>query len=199
MKRIISLLLVAAMLFSAVVLLASCDNSGDGEEETTAETNAEEKSNKVNADLKEVYNKVNEKVAFDDKVSEVLTKAEDDEEMVLLQYGMDSSVVAAVDNMCDYVITMPSDYCNTFAVFVFDRELTADEIAAIKAEVKMWYIDTRASALQMYMPEEYSKMVWASENEDLAWREYDNALALIITGEGEAKDAFEAFEAAALK
>ena len=198
MKRIISLLLVAAMLLSAAVLLASCDNgAGKGGEETAPET--EVKSNKVNADLKEVYNKVNEKVAFDDKVSEVLTKAEDEEEMVLLQYGMDPSVVAAVDNMCDYVITMPSDYCNTFAVFVFDRELTADEITAIKGEVKMWYIDTRASALQMYMPEEYSKMAWAAENEDLVWREYDNALALIITGEGEAKDAFEAFEAAALK
>ncbi len=198
MKRIISLLLVAAMLFSASVLLASCDNSaGQGGDETTLET--EVKSNKVNADLKEVYNKVNEKVPFDDKISEVLTKAEDEEEMVLLQYGMDPSVVSAIENLSDYIITMPGDYCNTFAVFVFDRELTADEITAIKGEVMLWYIETRASALQMYMPEEYSKMVWAQEHEDLVWREYDNALALIITGEGEAKDAFEAFEAAALK
>ncbi len=199
MKKIFSLLLAAAMLISAAATLDSCDGGSVDAPDTTSNHSVEEKSNKVDADLKAVYAAVNEKVPFDQKISDVIYKADDEDEMVLLQYGMDASVVAAVDNMTDYIITMPGDYCNTFAVFVFDRELTEDESTAIKAEVKMAYIESRASALQMYMPEEYAKMAWASENEDLVWREYDNALALIITGEAEATDAFEAFEAAALK
>ena len=54
-------------------------------------------------------------------------------------------------------------------------------------------------SLQMYMPEEYAIMSWAMEHQDLVWRQYDNALALIIDGDEEATTAWEAFEAAALK
>ncbi len=196
MKRIICLLLAGIMLFSVVAMLASCDGgNNDNTEETKEET--EEKSNKVNASLKDVYKAVNEKVPFDEKVSEIIYKEDDTDEMIMMQYGIVE--MEAADHLKDYVISMPSDYCNTFAVFVFDKELSADAIAEVKEAVEFNYTNSRASALQMYMPEEYAKMTWALENEDLVWREYDNALAFIITGDKEATDAFEAFEKAALK
>lgn len=195
MKRILCLLLAAIMMLS----LAACVGDGEENKETEPEETVEQKSNKVNAELKDVYAALDAEIGFEEKILEVVYMAEDEEEFALWNYGVDPEVVPAFESLTDYALTVPTDYCHTFAAFVFDRELTADEISAIKAKVKEDYLELQASSLQMYMPEEYAKMAWACENEDLIWREYDNALVMIITDDEEAKDAFEVFEKEALK
>ncbi|MBO5196466.1 MAG: hypothetical protein J6C03_05160 [Clostridia bacterium] len=195
MKRILCLLLAAIMMLS----LAACAGDGEENKETEPEETVEQKSNKVNAELKDVYAALDAEIGFEEKILEVVYMAEDEEEFALWNYGVDPEVVPAFESLTDYALTVPTDYCHTFAAFVFDRELTADEISAIKAKVKEDYLELQASSLQMYMPEEYAKMAWACENEDLIWREYDNALVMIITDDEEAKDAFEVFEKEALK
>ena len=195
MKRILCLLLAAIMMLS----LAACAGDGEENKETEPEETVEQKSNKVNAELKDVYAALDAEIGFEEKILEVVYIAEDAEEFALWKYGVDPEVVPAFESLTDYALTVPTDYCHTFAAFVFDRELTADEISAIKAKVKEDYLELQASSLQMYMPEEYAKMAWACENEDLIWREYDNALVMIITDDEEAKDAFEVFEKEALK
>ena len=194
MKRILCLLLAAIMMLS----LAACAGDGEENKETEPEETVEQKSNKVNAELKDVYAALDAEIGFEEKILEVVYMAEDEEEFALWNYGVDPEVVPAFESLTDYALTVPTDYCHTFAAFVFDRELTADEISAIKAKVKEDYLELQASSLQMYMPEEYAKMAWACENEDLIWREYDNALVMIITDDEEAKDAFEVFEKEAL-
>ena len=195
MKRILCLLLAAIMMLS----LAACAGDGEENKETEPEETVEQKSNKVNAELKDVYAALDAEIGFEEKILEVVYMAEDEEEFALWNYGVDPEVVPAFESLTAYALTVPTDYCHTFAAFVFDRELTADEISAIKAKVKEDYLELQASSLQMYMPEEYAKMAWACENEDLIWREYDNALVMIITDDEEAKDAFEVFEKEALK
>ena len=195
MKRILCLLLAAIMMLS----LAACAGDGEENKKTEPEETVEQKSNKVNAELKDVYAALDAEIGFEEKILEVVYMAEDEEEFALWNYGVDPEVVPAFESLTDYALTVPTDYCHTFAAFVFDRELTADEISAIKAKVKEDYLELQASSLQMYMPEEYAKMAWACENEDLIWREYDNALVMIITDDEEAKDAFEVFEKEALK
>lgn len=206
MKKILAILLAAMMLFSVMTVFTSCDDEADtavrNEDEDKDEdkaTEAEESvgSTSVTVDMRTVYEEVNSKVNFDEKISYMIYGDDDPDEMLMMRYGIVD--IEAADHIVDYAISMPSDYCNTFAVFVFDEELSADAIAELKDVVMYEYVEARASSLQMYMPEEYAKMSWAVENPDLIWREYDNALALLITGDGEATDAFEAFEEAALK
>lgn len=195
MKRILCLLLVAVMMLSMV----ACTDEGKDNKETQPEETVLQKSNKVEADLKAVYAALDAEIGFEENILEVVYMAEDEYEVGLWQYGVDPEVVPAFSSIKDYAITVPTDYCHTFAAFVFDRELTEEEVAAVKEKVKMDYLEPQTSALQMYMPDEYAKMAWACENEDLIWREYDNALVMIITGDEEAKDAFEVFEKEALK
>ncbi len=195
MKRILCLLLAAIMMIS----LVACTGDSDNNKETEPNETVLQKSNKVDADLKKVYAALDAEIGFEDKILEVVYMAEDEEEFALWNYGVDPDEIPAFESLVDYALTVPTDYCHTFAAFVFDRELTDDEISAVKAKVKMDYLELQTSSLQMYMPEEYAKMAWACENEDLIWREYDNALVMIITGDKEAKDAFEVFEKEALK
>ncbi len=195
MKRLLCLLLAAIMMLS----LAACAGDGQDNKETEPGETVEQKPSKVDADLKAVYEAINAEIGFEEKILEVVYMAEDDEEFALWNYGVDPEVVPAFNSIKDYAISVPTDYCHTFAAFVFDRQLTEDEIADVKAKVKEDYLELQTSSLQMYMPEEYAKMAWACENEDLIWREYDNALVMIITGDEEASDAFEIFEREALK
>lgn len=196
MKKIISIILALAMVMSVMLFAVSCDDKGEGKgDETTVEETP--KSKRVEGNLLEIYNKVNEKVNFSDYMAEVIPMEEDSDEMVMMWYGIVD--MAAADHLEDYLISMPTDYCNTYAVFVFDTEVTEELEAEVKAAVLENYTRLRASALQMYMPEEYAKMSWACENEDLTWRVYENAMALFITGDSEPVEAFEAFEAEALK
>ncbi len=207
MKKLICFILAMLMMLS----FASCANDGDetrpGREteknetevkETEADETADE--NKVaEYDLKAGYDAVDAAVGFEANILEVVYMEDDVDEIGLWQYGVDPESVPVFSNIKDYVLTVPTDYCHTFAAFVFDRELTAEEIVAVKDKVKMDYLELQASSLQMYMPEEYAKMAWALENEDLIWREYGNALVMIITDDKEAVDAFELFEKTAIK
>ncbi len=184
MKRIISVFLAIAMMLGMCTFFASCSGK--------------EESKKVSGNLEEIYKSVNEKVDFDSKISDKIVKETDSDNMLMMNFEICD--MEAADKLTDYFFTMPSDYCNTFAVFVFDDGMPSEEgIAVMKESVRTVYTEARVSALQMYMPEEYKKMKWALENEDLTWRQYDNALVFIITGDSEPVEAFEAFEEAALK
>ena len=191
MKKIIALMLAMLMLFSVAVVFTSCDeDTGDNEKETEEETDEEVEVET----LSDVYEIVDSKFNFSEKVSYVLTKEEDIDEMIMMQYGVVD--IEAAGHLVDYVITMPGDYCNTFAIFAFDEALSDSALAELKEVVKFNYTEARASALQMYMPEEYAKMSWAVNNEDLTWKVYNKNKVVVfaITGEGEATDVFTEVE-----
>lgn len=182
MKKI-SFILAALLLVSCCIVgLTGCNK---------------ETSTKVTGDLAEIVAAVNDQISFEDKVSEVIYKADDDSEMMMLLYGIVD--MNAADHLIDYAITTPSNSHETFAVFVFDDEITEEDFKEVRETVAEEYMHTRASSLQMYMPEEYAIMSWAIDNQNLVWRQYDNALALIIDGKEEAVAAWDAFEAAAFK
>lgn len=186
MKKIIALILACLMLFSVVMVFTSCD------EEPVDNDKDKEKEEEFPVTPANVFEKIDAKFGFSDKVSYVLTKAEDTDEMIMMQYGIVD--MEAADHLEDYVITMPGDYCNTFAMFVFDEELSDEALAELKDTVKFNYTEGRASALQMYMPEEYAKMSWACENEDLTWKVYGNVVVFVVTGDAEATDVFAEVE-----
>ena len=102
--------------------------------------------------------------------------------MLMWTYGVID--LKANDLVSDYVITMPSDYSQTLAIVKFNDGMTAEDFTEVKDAVTEWYLKDRASALQMYMPEEYAAMQWAIENPDAIWRQYgDNMLVLAIYGD----------------
>ncbi len=210
MKRFISILLALSML----LCLAACNsesNNGENKEETEAEQT--DSGKKVEGDLRALYEKVNEKVDIANNVSGSVTMAEDDDRITLMlnyeigdpeaaDYPEDYSAeyIEAAEKLTDYIITLPKDDCTTFMVLKFDNGMpSAEAINELKTGVKDFYCNMRASAIQMYDEVGYAEMVWAIENQDLVWRQYDNALVLIITGGEEPKEAFEAFESAAIK
>lgn len=177
-------------LFLTVLLLVIAGLTGCDKEKTA-------ENNKVTGELADIVSAVDAEISFQDKVSEVIYKADDDSEMMMLLYGIVD--IPAADHLIDYVITTPSNSHETFAVFVFDDEMTQEDYREVRDTVTEEYMQTQASSLQMYMPEEYAIMSWAIENQDSVWRQYDNALALIIDGDEEAVPAWDAFESAALK
>ncbi|MCI8611852.1 MAG: hypothetical protein HFE66_08055 [Clostridiales bacterium] len=188
-------------LFLALTLLVFCFFAGlVGCEKTDAPgdaTTTPEESIKVTGKLSDIVAAVDEKFSFEKNVSEVIYKADDDGEMMMLLYGVVD--IRAADHLIDYVITSPANTHHTFAVFIFDDEMTEDDFTQVRETVSENYMQTRASSLQMYFPEEYATMTWAIENPELVWRQYGNALALIINGDEEPSEAWEAFETAALK
>ena len=188
MKKIIALILACLMLFSVVMVFTSCDEEPVDKNEEEEEEEPEE----FPATPANVFDKIDAKFNFSEKTSYVLTKEEDIDEMIMMQYGIVD--MEAADRLQDYVITMPGDYCNTFAMFVFDGKLSDEALAELKETVKYNYTEARASALQMYMPEEYEKMAWACENEDLTWKVYDEVVVFAITGDAEATDVFAEVE-----
>lgn len=187
MKKISLFLALSLLISCCFVWLTGCKK----------EAETPEKSSKVTGELTDIVAAVDEQMSFDENVSEVIYKADDDGEMMMLLYGIVD--IPAADHLTDYVITSPANSHHTFALFVFDDEMTEEDFTQVRETVDETYLQTRASSLQMYFPEEYAIMTWAIENQDLVWRQYDNALALIINGEEEATDTWDAFEAAALK
>ena len=192
MKKIIALILACLMLFSVVMVFTSCDEEPVDNDKDKEKEEEEEEEDEFPVTPANVFEKIDAKFGFSDKVSYVLTKAEDTDEMIMMQYGIVD--MEAADHLEDYVITMPGDYCNTFAMFVFDEELSDEALAELKDTVKFNYTEARASALQMYMPEEYAKMSWACENEDLTWKVYGNVVVFVVTGDAEATDVFAEVE-----
>ena len=181
-------------LFLAMTFLFSCCFAGlmGCEKKTTAPEKTE-----VTGSVADIFAAVDDEISITEHVSEVIYKEEDDDEMMMLWYGVVD--IPAADHLVDYVVTAPNNSHHTFALFVFDEEMTQEDYDEVREIVKETYMETQASALQMYFPEEYATMSWAIENQDLVWRQYDNALALIINGDEEATAAWDAFEAAALK
>lgn len=199
MKKI-SLILALVMIFSTMLMLASCgsDSSADAEEtkQTSSdnENEAAEGIDPADAVLADLVEKVKESVPYDEYVSEFLYKESDPDEMVCWTYGVID--INAYDLLCDYAITLPSDYCNTLAVLKFEDGMTKEDFDQVKEVVTTEYIRAQASALQMYMPEQYACMSWALENPQAIWRQYgDNVLVLAITGDSEATDVWEAIDA----
>ena len=193
MKRIICLVL--ALLMVSLVVFTSCAKENNGDDPTETET--KENVNDTSADTKDteaaadvdmhaLFDAVNEKLPFDDLVREVCFKDSDIDEMIYWTYGVIEA--SCYEKVTDYVITLPSDYNQSFAAIVFDDSITDDEIAEVKDVVTREYIRARASSLQMYMPEEYDIVKWQLENPDAIWRQYDNVLVLLMYGAEEAAD-----------
>lgn len=199
MKRFITLILCLALIGASLLSFAGCDTNKDNgekpsDESSTADTAA--KSNTVADNPRGIFEAVNAVAPYDGLVSEVIYKDTDTDSMVCWTYGVVDMDVC--DHITDYVITLPSNYNQTFALFIFDSDTTEEQISLLKDAVMESYVRATASTLQMYFPEQYAIMKWAVENPDKIWRQYDNALAMIIYNEGEATEAWNAFESAAL-
>ena len=202
--RKLSLLLALAMLFMCCFVFVACDSANEGSDATSATTDAAgttdaaKPGTAITAPLSDIAAAVEPITHFNDKTSELLYMADDaDMDMLILVYGLVD--IPAMDHVTDYVISMPTDYANTFAVILFDDGMTQADYDEAKEIMIDIYMRSRASALQMYMPEEYDIMSWAVEHPELVWRQYDNALVLIVDQAEEPTAAWEAFEAAALK
>ncbi len=192
MKKVLCLVL-ALLTVCGSIMLASC--SKDAETNSPADdTKAEAPAKKLSDfDMQDIFNAVNEKLPFDGLVSEVCYKETDADEMIFWTYGLiEASCYEKLEN---YVITLPSDYNQSFAVIVFDESITDDEIQEVKDVVSKQYIKARASSLQMYMPEEYDIVSWQLNNPDAIWRQYDNTLVLLMYGAEEATEGWAAIDA----
>ena len=222
MKRIFSIILALSML----LCLAACKTEADKEQTGTEETEAAEKNEqggedkapektgkKVEGDLREIYTKVNEKYDFESKVTGAVTLAEDGEyrDNIAIQYGIadpmaydfpeeyNDAYFETLDKLTDYIVTVPKNKCDTFVVLRFDGGVPSEAaVKDIKDRVKA-YCDTVASGIALYDEPESNRMAWAMENQDLVWRQYDNALVFIFAGSDNTAAVFEAFEAAAVK
>ena len=184
MKKL-SLILAVLMVLASMMSFVSCKGDASTENEGVEPADAV---------IEDMVAAINEKAPYDEYISEFLYKAEDPDEMICWTYGVVD--INAYDLITDYVITMPSDYSQTLAIIKFDDGMTEEDFAEVKDVITSEYIESRSSALQMYMPEEYNNMEWALENPDSIWRQYgDNMLVLAIYGGEEPASVWEAIDA----
>lgn len=177
MKKI-SLILAIILVLGVMFSFASCTGSKPEDEPDKEASEAIDPKDAVLADMVAA---IEEKAPYKDYISEVLYMAEDPSEMVKWTYGVVD--IKGSELLSDYAITMYSDYAHTLAILKFDDGMTEADIAEVKDAVAREYIRARASALQMYMPDEYKVMDWAEKNPDKIWRQYgDNMLVLAIYG-----------------
>lgn len=174
MKRLISLTL-ALLMISAV--FAGC---------------SEKSGYDTDKDIHEIVSAVTDVLSYDGLVSEILYKENDTDEMFKWRYGIVD--INAENHLVDYAITLPTDYNNTLAVFVFDDEMTEADYEEVKEAVKTVYIDGRRSSLQMYMPEEYEHVKWQLEHPEAIWRQYGNVLVLCEYNSEEPTAAWDALD-----
>lgn len=222
MKRFLCLILALAML----LCLAAC-NSGEGNDKAVDEVTGdatkdeqggedkepEKTGKKVEGDLRAIYTKVNEAYDFESKVNGAVTLAEDGEyrDNIAVQYEIADPMAydfpeeytdayfETLDKLTDYIVTIPKNKCDTFVVLRFDGGVPSEAaVKDIKDRVKA-YCDKVASGISLYDQPESERMAWAMENQDLVWRQYDNALVFIFAGSDNTAAVFEAFEAAAIK
>lgn len=168
-------------LLAAAAVFAGCGES------------AEKAGYNTDKDIHDMVKAVTDVLSYDGLVQEILYKESDPDEMVKWTYGVVD--INAESHLKDYAITLPTDYNNTLAVFVFDGEMTDADYQEVKDAVKENYIEARKSSLQMYMPEEYDAVKWQLENLDLVWRQYDNVLVLCEYNKEEPTAAWDALEA----
>lgn len=143
--------------------------------------------------IHDMVDAVTEKLSYEGKVGEFLYKESDPDEMVKWIYGVVD--INASQHLTDYAITTATDFNNTLAIFVFDDEMTEADYDEVKSAVTTTYIETRRSALQMYMPEQYEHVKWQLENPDAIWRQYSNVLVLCAYDSQEPTAAWDALEA----
>ena len=177
--RKLSFILAIVMLLTSMLAFTAC-----GDKDTDKPYDKEEAKTIAPADavLEDMVKSIEAKAPYTDLVAEFLYKETDPDEMLMWTYGVID--LKANDLVSDYVITMPSDYSQTLAIVKFNDGMTAEDFTEVKDAVTEWYLKDRASALQMYMPEEYAAMQWAIENPDAIWRQYgDNMLVLAIYGD----------------
>ena len=178
--RKLSFILAIVMLLTSMLAFTACG----GDKDTDKPDNKDEAKTIAPADavLEDMVNSIEAKAPYTDLVAEFLYKETDPDEMLMWTYGVID--LKANDLVSDYVITMPSDYSQTLCIIKFNDGMTAEDFTEVKDAVTEWYLKDRASALQMYMPEEYAAMQWAIENPDAIWRQYgDNMLVLAIYGD----------------
>ena len=184
--RKLSFILAILMILSTMFVFASCTDKSEGGDKNNdkTESNDTKSIDPADAVLADMVATIEEKENFSEKVSEILYKAEDPDEMVCWTYGVID--INAYDLLSDYVITMPSDYSHTLAILKFEDGMTAEDFEEVKNAITAEYIRSRSSALQMYMPSEYANVEWALQNPDKVWRQYgDNMLVLAITTDEE--------------
>ncbi len=191
--RKISLILAILMILSSMFVFASCTSDKADKNDDKTEANDSKGIDPADAVLKDMVAAIEKKENFSEKVEEILYKDEDPDEMVCWTYGVID--INAYDLLCDYVITMPSDYSHTLAILKFEDGMTDADFTEVKDAITKEYIKSRSSALQMYMPDEYANVEWALQNPDKIWRQYgDNMLVLAITVDEEPKDVWTAID-----
>ena len=191
--RKISLILALLMILSSMFVFASCTSEKDDNKNDKTEANDSKSIDPADANLEDMVAAIEEKENFSEKVSEILYKENDPDEMVCWTYGVID--INAYDLLSDYVITMPSDYSHTLAILKFEDGMTDEDFKEVKDAITAEYIKSRSSALQMYMPAEYANVEWALQNPDKVWRQYgDNMLVLAITVDEEPKDVWTAID-----
>jgi hypothetical protein len=174
-------------------VFASCTSEKDDNKNDKTEANDSKSIDPADANLEDMVAAIEEKENFSEKVSEILYKEGDPDEMVCWTYGVID--INAYDLLSDYVITMPSDYSHTLAILKFEDGMTDEDFKEVKDAITAEYIKSRSSALQMYMPSEYANVEWALQNPDKVWRQYgDNMLVLAITVDEEPKDVWTAID-----
>lgn len=184
MKKL-SFILAVIMILTSLLAFSACSKDKGGDDNKGIEPG--------DADIHAMVAAIEEKQPYGDYVSEILYKEDDPDEMIKWTYGFVD--INANELLSDYVITMHSDYCNTLAILKFEDGMTEDDFAEVKEVITDEYIESRASSLQMYMPEEYKKMNWALENPDKIWRQYgDDLLVLAIIGSEESTPVWEAID-----
>ncbi len=194
MKKI-SLILAILMILGSMFVFVSCTDKAEGGDKTDDKTEANDAKSidPAKAVLKDMVDAIQKKVDYTEKVSEILYKDEDPDEMVCWTYGVID--INAYDLLSDYVITMPSDYSHTLAILKFEDGMTDADFTEVKDAITKEYIKSRSSALQMYMPDEYANIEWALQNPDKIWRQYgDNMLVLAITVNEEPADVWAAID-----
>ena len=197
LSLILALLMILASMMSFVACKGDTSDVRDGADADNVE-NADggEKTEAIepaDAILEDMVAAICEKAPYDEFISEMLYKENDPDEMICWTYGVVD--INAYDYISDYVITMPSDYSQTLAIIKFNDGMTEEDFAEVKDVITSEYIESRSSALQMYMPEEYNNMEWALENPDSIWRQYgDNMLVLAIYGGEEPAAVWEAID-----
>lgn len=180
MKKTICLVLALLALSTA---FAGCSgkNGKDGKEAESPK------------DIHEIVSAVTEVLSYDGLVTEFLYKENDTDQMVKWRYGIVD--INAEKHLTDYAVTLPSDYNNTLAVFIFDDQMTEADYKEVKEVVTSEYIEGLKTALQMYMPEEYEHLKWQLEHPEAIWRQYGNVLVLCEYGSEEPKAAWGALDA----
>lgn len=137
MKKFMKIIAV----LSAILMLASCNGTGDG-------------GNKITVPIADVVSAVKDAADYADVY--FVSKADDYSADVLnYQYGVTDETV--IGKITDFILTEPDSLsAKTLAVILFTDDVTKEELDATAAAIKQNYVANRMSALKMYDPDQYA-------------------------------------------